>query len=252
MKKEKKGFIEWNSSILVGSLKAIGLEIFLIVLLDALFYVISGYLFIFWMQRVQSKMASFNIPADLMSMGAERAGQVVVDIKAFYYTVLFSFILLLLAIIFLAAISKAIIWAKTTRVKISLRLISRFMVLNLMWMGFWLLLILAASILVEPASAPFFMAGIAVIGLYFTNILYPIFIKTQEYKSIATAARLGISSMHLFILPNALALLLLYVILKVAGLVHFSQSAILAFILVLLYAAAARYYFAGLAYSVSR
>ncbi|MBI2658357.1 hypothetical protein HYX08_06730 [Candidatus Woesearchaeota archaeon] len=250
--KKPTGFIEWNSNMLASSLKKIRIEIIWIVILDAIFYLLSGYFFIFWLQRVQAKMNSFNMPSDIMSLGYERAQQLVTEVKSFYYLIFFSFILLLLAIIFLAAVAKGIIWAKTTKTKITAKLISKFLVLSTIWMGFWFALVILSSLLAEPASARFFMAAAAIIGIYFTNILYPIFMKSQAYKSIFKAFRLGISKLHLFILPYILALLLLYVLLKAASFLKFQHSGILAFAAILAYSAAARYYFSELAYDIAK
>ena len=100
MNKKKPSFLDWNSNILASSLKKIGLNIFLIVFLDGMFYSLSGYAVVFWLQRVQEKMAGFSVPADIISLGAEAAGQLVGEVKKFYYLIIFSLILLLMAIIY--------------------------------------------------------------------------------------------------------------------------------------------------------
>ena len=118
MKKPKKSnFIEWNNDIFVYSMKKININIILIVILDALFFFLSGSILIFWLQRIQAKMAAFNLPTDVISLGYERAQQLVAEVKTFYYLIIFSFILILIAIIFLASIFKGVIWAKTTKTK---------------------------------------------------------------------------------------------------------------------------------------
>ena len=135
---KKSNFIDWNNKIFISSLKKIDLNIIPIILLDALFYFLSGYIFIFWLQRIQAKMAAFNLPQDLASLGYEKTQELAQEARAFYFLLIFSFIVLLIAIIFLASILKGIIWAKTTKTKITLGLISKFLGLNLIWMGFGL------------------------------------------------------------------------------------------------------------------
>ncbi|MBI2659040.1 hypothetical protein HYX05_02995 [Candidatus Woesearchaeota archaeon] len=211
MKKTKKlDFLGWNSNILISSLKQINLNIVLIVIIDALFYLISGYLVIFWLQRVQAKMAAFNIPADITSLGVEKAQQLVSDVKAFYYLIILSFIIILIAIIFLASLLKGIIWARITKTKISFALISRFLGLNLIWMSFWFTLVFLISLFVQPTSALTFMLITIILGLYFSNTLYTIFMKKQGISGIKYTVKLNIkkassSSIHDLLVATKLA-----------------------------------------------
>ena len=243
MKKPKKSnFIEWNNDIFVYSMKKINLNIILIVILDALFYFLSGSILIFWLQRIQAKMAAFNLPTDVISLGYERAQQLVAEVKTFYYLIIFSFILILIAIIFLASIFKGVIWAKTTKTKISLRLISKFLGLNLIWMGFWFILVILISYLVEPALAPRFMIAAIILGIFFTNTLYTIFMKKNELKSIIDSIKLNIAKIHLFLLPYALIYLFFYILVRLTSLLSPKYSLTVLGILTIFYAAIVRYY----------
>ena len=179
-KNQKSNFLDWNNKILLNSAKKIDLNIIPIVILDALFYFLSGYLAVFWFRRIQEKIAAFNLPADMVSLGYKKINQLAADGISFYYLIIFSFILLLIVIILLAGILKGIIWAKTTKTKISLALISKFLGLNLVWMGFWFLLIFLISLLVQPQSVPIFMTITLILGIYFTNTLYTVFMKEQK------------------------------------------------------------------------
>ena len=239
---KKQNFLEWNNNIFISSIKKINLNIILIIILDVLFYFLSGYLLIFWLQRVQAKMTTFTLPTDIISLGPEKAQELVSEIKAFYYLLIFSFILVLIAIIFLASILKGIIWAKTTNTKISFKLISKFLSLNLIWMGFWFLLIILISYLAEPSSAPMFMIAVIILGLYFTNTLYTIFMKQQTIKSIIRSIKLNISKIHLFILPYAVIYLLFYIIVRLTNLLKFKYSTILLGLIIIIYATVVRYY----------
>lgn len=247
MEKPKKlNFLEWNSNIFLNSIKKVNANIILIVVLDALFYFLSGYLVIFWLQRMQAKIAAFNLPADIISLGQERAQQLVSEVRIFYFLIIASFILLLIAAIFLASILKGIIWAKTTNTKLSFKLISKFLVLNLIWMSFWLILIILISLLVQPSSVPMFMLVAILLGLYFTNSLYTIFMKKQEFKSIFNAVRLSIVKIRLFLLPYAVIGLLLYVIVKLSNVAKFRYSQIFIGMILLIYAAIVRFYASAL------
>ena len=252
MKSKKQNFIEWNNNILISSFKKINLNIILIVVLDFLFYFLSGYLIILWLQRIQAKMASFNIPTDVLALGAERAQQLVSEVKGFYYLIVFSFIVLLIAIIFLASILKGVIWAKVTGTKITFKLISKFLGLNLLWMGFWFVIVFFISFLANPASAPILMISAIILGIYFTNTLYTIFMKNQSLKLLLGSIKLNITKFHLFLLPHIMIFLLLYVIIRLSNLLKFKYSTILLGSILIVYAAAVRYYASTLVLEVEK
>ena len=244
--------MEWNNNILVSSIKKINLNIVIIVILDAVFYLLSGYLVVFWLRRVQEKMAAFNMPANILALGPQGAQQLVSEVKAFYFLIIFSFIVLLLAIIFLASILKGIIWAKTTGTKINFKLISRFFGLNLIWMSFWFALILLISLFVVPPSAPAFMAATVILGFYFTNTLYTIFMEKYNLKSIISTVKLNITKIHLFLLPYSIISLLFYVLIKINNLFKFRYSDILFGLILLVYAAVLRYYISTLVSAIEK
>ena len=249
---KKSGFLDWNNNILVSSFKKIDLNIISIIIMDSLFYFLSGYLILFWLQKIQAKMSAFNLPANIASLGYERTQQLVSQAKSFYYLIIFSFVLVLVIIIFLASILKGIIWAKTTNTKISFKLISKFLALNLIWMGFWFVLVILISVLVEPASALTFMIISVILGLYFTNTLYTIFMKNPSLKSIFNAVKLNITKIHLFSLPYAVILLLLFIIVQLGKLLKFNYSAFLFGLIIVIYAALARYYLSTLVSGIEK
>ncbi len=251
-KAKKLSFLEWNNDIFVSSMKKIKLDIILIIILDSLFYVLSGYMLVFWLRRIQAGMAAFNLPGDVMSLGIEKGQELASDVKSFYYLIIFSFILVLVAIIFLASIIKGITWAKTTGAKISFKLISKFLALNLIWMGFWFLLVFLISLLVQPSLAPRFMVIAVILGLYFSNTLYTLFMHEQSLKSIFIAIKLNINKIHLFLLPYAIAGLLLFIILRAGNFLKFNYSSLVLGLLIITCAAFARYYVSELALRISK
>ncbi|MBS3101332.1 hypothetical protein J4204_04300 [Candidatus Woesearchaeota archaeon] len=251
MKNKKADFLEWNINVLVSSIKRIGLEIILVIILDALFYFLSGYFILFWLQRIKEKGYSIPLqsPSDLAAIGYDKAYQLLFQ---FRYLIIFSAILLLVAIIFIASILKGIIWAKTTKTRISLALISKFLGLNLIWMGFWLLLVSAIFWLVEPAAVQVFVIAIAILALYLTNTLYTIFMKRQNLNSIIEAVKLNFAKIHLFLLPYAAMLSLLYAISRITNLVKYKYSPVFQALILLAYIAFARYYASTLAEEAQR
>ena len=218
MKKSKNlNFIEWNYKILTLSLKKINLNILIIIILDFLFYILSGYFVIFWIARISEKVSAFNLPADLAAIGIERAQQLSRDTQLFYYLLVFSFIVLLIAIIFLASILKGIIWAKTADARITFRLISKFLGLNMLWLGFWLILVFLISWIVEIKYALAFMAFAVLIGFYLSNNLYSLFMGNPSFKLIKRSIKLSITKIHLFLLPYIVIFIGFYLVVSVSS-----------------------------------
>lgn len=223
-KPQKSSFLEWNNNVFVSSVKKIDLNIILIIFLDALFYIASGYLLIFWLRRIQEKIAAFSLPSDVMSLGYERAQQLAGDVKAFYLLIVLSFILVLIAVIFIASILKGIIWAKTTKTKITFSLISKFLGLNLIWMGFWLLMVFLVSYLAEPSAAPRLMIITILLGLYFTNTLYTLFMTEQKFKSVTKSIKFSFTKIKLLVLPYTIFFIFLFIMLNVSVITKLSQA----------------------------
>ena len=236
----------------MNSLKKINLNIVLIVILDALFYFIAGYLFILWQQRI--KLAEPSVPPlpELAALGFESAQQVLAQAKAYLYFIIFSLILLLLSIIFLASILKCIIWAKTTSTKITFNLISRFLGLNLIWMVFWFSAMILVVLVANKNSLMIFAYAVLIPAVYLTNNLYTIFMKKQKISAIKEALKLCIAKAHLFALPYALIFALLFVLSRLLEFAKFQYSFIIAPLLILVYAAFVRYYASTLAFEIQK
>lgn len=222
-KPQKPNFLEWNRNVLISSIKKIDLNIILIVILDFLFYSLSGYIIILWLQRAQEKMAAFTLPADVLSLGYRGVEQLVSEAKAFYYLLIFSFIVLLIAIIFLASLLKGVIWAKTTNTRLTLALISKFLALNLVWMSFWFIVVILISVFALPASAPILMAITIILGIYFTNTLYAIFMHNRKFSSIKDAIKLNVKKIHLFLIPYVVFIALLFIIVVLSSLIKLDR-----------------------------
>ena len=259
MKKTKIGFIEWNNNILVNSFRKIDFNILLIIILDSIFYLAAAGSFFLWDKFMKAKAAAINLPADpneivntLTALGPEKAQQLASEVKSYFFLLLFSFIAVVILVIFLAGIFKSIIWAKTTKTKISLKFMSGFLLLNLIWTSFWAAIIFLISYLVNPASVQTFFLISFIIGVYFTNILYPIFMRKQRLNSIGSAVGIGIAKVHLFVLPNLIIFLILFILAWAAGNLTFNYSFFVTAFILVVFAALVRYYVSELTAEAER
>ncbi|MEK6946928.1 MAG: hypothetical protein AABX32_04955 [Nanoarchaeota archaeon] len=249
MKKDKIGFIEWNNNILVNSFRKIDLNILWIILLDSVFYLTAAGSFFLWDKFMKAKAAAINLPADpneivnaLTALGPEKAQQLASEVKSYFFLLLFSFIAVVILVIFLAGIFKSVIWAKTAKTKISLKFMSGFLLLNVIWTGFWAIIIFLISYTINPGSVPTFFLIAFIVAIYFTNILYPLFMRKQKLNSLGSAIKLGIARIHLFVLPNLIIFLILVVLTWAASKIVFSYSLFVTVFILIVFAALVRYY----------
>ena len=253
MKKTKKlNFLEWNNHVLMESLRKLDWNILLVVFFDVLFYALSGFILFFWFQRVMEGIMSFKVPPDIISLGYERAQQLSRDVRLFYIVLVASLILVLIAIIFLASILKGIIWAKTTKTKITFALISKFLLLNLIWMGFWFVVILLISILFDPKVSALVIGATIVLSFYLTNTLYTIFMKEQRIGIIFKSIRISITKIHLFLFPYLITILLFFILVKISFLVKVNYSQIITSVLIIILIAIVRYYHSTLIFELGK
>ena len=250
--KKTKNFLDWNNRILASSMKKLNWNIVLIIILDAVFYVISAYLFVLWDKKRKALSPNMPEPTQLIALGYEKAQQALAQTKSYLFFIIFSLLLLLLIIIFLATIIKGIIWAKTLNKKLNLKLISKFLGLNLLWMSFWMLLIFLNSMFVEISRAPVFMIIILVLAFYFTNTLYALFFEKQKLSVIVEAVKLNVSKIHLFLVPYALIIAVLMIVAKLTNLMTFKYSFAASSFIMLVYFALVRYYASTLALEVEK
>src|SRR3989344_7885668 len=153
MKKTKFSYLEWNSKVFLNSVKKMNLFSVLLIILDSVFYAACALLAFFWYQRIMTKMASFHLPTDITILGSDKLSQINYEVQHFYYFIIGSFIFLVLAIIFLASIFKGIIWARTAQKKITLKYLSKFLSLNLIWMASFFAAVFLVSWLVDPQAS---------------------------------------------------------------------------------------------------
>lgn len=249
--KQTQTFLEWNNNVLIKSLKKIDLNIILIIILDALFYLLSGYLAIFVLRRVETKIISFDFSA-IASLSSQQAELLLANSKSLLFLIIFSVILLAIAVIFIASILKGIIWAKTLNAKISFALISKFLAINLIWMGFWLAIFFLILFLIKEQSVFVFLIIAVVFSILLTNTLYTKFIRENKFSAIFTAIKLTIAKIHMLILPYIIIFALLLILIRLSNLLQSQYSSIFVSFVVIAYAAIVRYYISTLMEEVEK
>ena len=234
---------------MLNAFKKIDLNLILIVILDAAFYLSVALSYFLWDKFMKVKAAAVNLPSNpnelasvIASLAPQKAEQIASQMKSYFFLLVFSFIVLIILIIFLASIFKSIIWAKAAKTKITLKFMSGFLLLNLVWMGFWAIILFLISYLMQPESVQLFLLISLALAIYFTNIIYPAYLQNHTLKSIGKSLKLGITKIHLFILPTILIFLILFILLWLISHLRFNYAFILGSLVLVIYAALVRYY----------
>ena len=246
---KKESFIQWNNRILGETFSRINYKIFISFIIDASFYAIAFFAFGFWYQRIIEKMYSMNIPGpdQLAAMGQASANEALAQATHFYYALVISLILLILALIFLFSIASSLIWSFASGKKPTIRSMSRFLILEIIWAPGWILLIFLISKYAQLNYVPVFMAIVLIVSYFTTTILHSLFIRTEKLNSIKTAFKIGFGKIRFYALPFASFLVLVYIVSVLARFVNFKYTMAAYFSILILIACLYRYYF----YSIS-
>ena len=251
MKNHKTNFRQWNKDIFIQSVKKINFNIIWMIILDGLFYLIAGYIASSWFQSVQLKGRAYL--QDIESLGYTEAHQLSNQAQPFFFWIISSFVIIIILIILLESIFKGIIWMRMSGKKINIKLLSKFFLVNIIWAGFWLLALFAATRIVDDQNIVSFAAGILIAAFYLTNALYTMFMESQSFRSIPESIKLSISNFHIFLLPYICFFIGLISIGWIFGLAASAYSGTISSVVLFIYATAllaysafARYYFSTL------
>ena len=140
---------------------------------------------------------------------------------------------------------KGIIWSLSANKRFGLKFFKKFLLLNLIWVPIWFLAILLLDVIIKPETAIIYILILTVTAFYFTEILYPLFLKENKLKNIKEAFKLGVKKIRYFVFPYAIIIFMLLIFLNANNLaiakINLNPNLYLVPLLVL--AAWLRYYF---------
>jgi hypothetical protein len=189
-----------------------------------------------------------------MGLNQQAANTLLTSVKGMFSFLVISMILFAIIIIISWTLFKGLIWTITTNKKFSTEFFMKFLKLNLIWLPAWFLLMFLFALIIKPTIAPIYMLITLVIAFYFTNILYPLFLKTNKIKVIKESFRLGIKKIHQFIMPYTIIIVLFFIISKSYNLITLNIDANqnIFFGIIIIFIAWLRYYFVEIVGSLSK
>lgn len=199
MKEKKK---EWDNFI--GSFKKLNNDYFFTILYD-LGFLFSFYLIIWltslWLLPYLEKIQTIQqqVVQDISAIPQtqlESYGTIMLD---FYYQFLTYSVLFIILIFLIWSVFRYLIYSKVLRKRVSFKQSFMFLLLNSLWIIFYL----AISIfLIYLFGHPILLIFLFIVFIHFTLILYIQFIKKQKIKlALKSLYEIGIKKIHIFLMP---------------------------------------------------
>ena len=231
-------YLSLNREIFIDSIKKINLSIFLIALIDYIFYSLVYFSSAFWFSKILERYNAVNLD----SLSEFALESIVAQTQGLYQFLIYSTMLLSIALLILSALSKAIVWGMTAKTKISVKYILKFTLAKVIWNSFIIAIIASGFILFQPQAAFAFFSAAAILWIYFSSIICSLLAKNPKISEIKKGIRLGVKKIHCIMIPYAAIVtgILLIRMLYLAG--RTRELLMVSGILLLFYLAAGRYY----------
>ncbi|MBI2208225.1 hypothetical protein HYU50_01915 [Candidatus Woesearchaeota archaeon] len=206
------------------------------------------------MKIIEKKAANVDLAQNLLGLNQQAASSLLTSVRGFFFFLIFSAILFLLLMVINWSVFKGLIWTTTADKKFNFGFFKKFLLLNLIWLPSWFLLIFLFAVIINPETSPIFMIVTLAVAFYFTNILYPLFLKENKLRIIKEAFKLGIKKIHQFIVPYAIIIILFFMILNAYNLIaiRVNLNPNVFFGILLVFIAWLRYYFVEIVYSLHK
>ncbi len=240
-------------TLLLQTLKGIRIWIVLVILLDFLFY--AGAFGIMSLAAKEIKGSydalTFPDPSIAQEITEAEAASMLAQMKSFRNMAVGVLGMVAIAIIAWWSVCKGIIWSITLKEKIQAATLWKFFMLNLAWLGCWMLLISGLAYAIDLSQAAYFF--LAVLGLFalLTASIYTFFIPSPSFASFRKGLSTSFKKFHLLLLPATFLFLAYVLIAKLFMLSAHIAMQIGLLLFTLCYVAVARSYLAAVLQSIA-
>ncbi len=233
-------------ALLIETIRSIRAWILLVVLLDFLFYAGAFGMVALAKSEIVANYDALNFPDPSLQqqISPEDAAAMLSQMKSFKATTITILAAVAIAIIMWWSICKGLIWSITLKEKIRATTLWRFLMLNLAWLGCWMLLISVFAYIFNFAKAQYFLLGLIGFFLLTTSSIYTFFMPSPSLAGFKKGMVVFFKKFHLLVLPSALLFMTYALASRIFMLsAHLAvQISLMAF--TLLYAAFSRLYLA--------
>lgn len=212
---EAYSYISHLQTLFLKTLKGITLGILAIVLVDFLFYLGAFGMVTYAGSQIKVGYDALILPDPSVqeAITPEIASEMLSQMKSFRLSIFNIVSLTALGIIVWWSVCKGIVWCMTLKAKISALILWRFLMLNLAWLGCWMLLISTLAFAIDFTQARYFFLGLIGIFILLTSSIYAIFIPSPTWSSFKRGLFIAIKQSH-YLAPPMVLLFLLYVLLS--------------------------------------
>jgi len=235
MKTKKRAKKIETDSLFMKSFKEIDKRLIHIVMLDALFYLalFGILLFTFTSLNWNFEAVKESVPTLTDIVGDIEGGKIdedmtqkLTEINAIFYMAIARTILILVVIfivsLMVGILFKGLIWAKILHKKFDIHFYKRFALLNILWIIPWALIIVVFLFAIQSMIVFWYIIGIIILFLHFTNIIYVLFEKKKKFSIILKDTFiLGVEKIRYFLIPYLLIALVFFILVHVLGLFSF-------------------------------
>jgi hypothetical protein len=203
---EQHSYISSLGVLLLSTLKSIRWWFLLVILVDLAFY--AG---VYGMASVAASEIRGNYdalslpdPSIPQEISPAEAQAMLSQMKAFYYGTMGMLAAVAIAVIAWWSVCKGIIWCITLKESITLSTLWRFFMLNLAWLGCWMLLLALLAYALDLAKATYLFLGVLGLFSLLTTSIYTFFIPSPSFASFKHGFLISLKKFHLLALPAVL------------------------------------------------
>ncbi len=246
----KKNYLNDAYKTFLNSFKRFDKKTIFIVLSDLLFLVLLLSIFTYFPTAMYNKVAGFDDSrlqnANLLDIN--EASSLNSDLRGIFMTLIIYPLLMVLLTIINFTVFQGISWSIALKKKLNIKFFLRFFLLNLSIIGIYTMIIFLLAFIMKQEALPSWFMVIMLIWLHFGLVIYAFFVRKPEKISVKKAIEKAAKKVHLFILPYAVIFLMLmilnYIMILITRAIPVEGIGVsIMAILMVVYAAWARYYF---------
>ena len=222
-------YLNFHKQILSKSFEKFKKHFILIVLTDMIFYALLINSASKIIKRVLIKYNALDIPSmdQIAIQGLGKAQEVLQLTRGFFFLVVFSTLFFLLISIALITVFKGFIWSRVSQKKLTIRLLRKFLILNLIWVTSWALLLFSSALVFESLGMLVIVLMAIILSFVTTANAYSMFFINEKIFSSFKGFALYFSKIKHFCFSTLTFGILMVIITILSNFIKFKYDSIL-------------------------
>jgi hypothetical protein len=210
---ERYSYVSYLQTIALETFKSMRLWVLAVIFIDLLFYAGAFGMAAYAASHIREGYDALVIPDPSLqqNISPQEANAMLAQMKEFRGSIFKLLVGIALGMIAWWSLCKLIVWSITLKEKIKIKTLWNFFMLNLAWLGCWMLLISFLAFAMDFAKAQYFLLGLIGLFVILTSSIYAVFIPSPSFESFKQGLGIALKKFH-YIAPPTLILFLLYVV----------------------------------------